>query len=128
MFTRNFGLKIMSLFLAMVLWLFVAIEKDSEVSLSIPVEIVNLPAGLVVASRPPSRIDVRVTGPKVLLMSLRWDLPKVYLDMKDAHEGTTVFTGLERAIRICEGVKVSRVAPPTIEVRLAKIGTPGTVE
>ena len=125
MLTHNLGLKIMSLFLAMVLWLFVAAEKDSEISLSVPVEIANIPAGLVVVSQPLSRIDVRFAGPKILIMSLQWNRPKVYLDMKDAHEGTTEFPGLERAIRICEGVRVTRVAPATVEVSLARAGTKG---
>jgi YbbR domain-containing protein len=125
MVAHNFGLKIMSLFLAMVLWLFVAAEKDSEISLSVPVEIANIPTGLVVVSQLPSRIDVRVAGPKILIMSLQWDRPKVCLDMKDAHEWTTVFPGLERAIRINEGVRVSRVAPAAIEVRLANTGNSG---
>ncbi len=125
MVTHNLGLKIMSLFLATVLWLFVAVEKDSEISFSVPVEIVNLPAGLVFVNRPPSRIDVRVAGPKVLLMSLQWNLPKVYLDMKDAREGTTEFPGLEKTIRIREGVRVTRISPATVDVTLAREGKAG---
>jgi len=123
--THNLGLKIMSLFLAIVLWLFIAAEKDSEISFSVPVEIVNLPNGLVVASRPPARIDVRVAGPKVVLMSLQWNLPKVFLDMKDAREGTTEFPRLEGTIRISEGVRVTRVSPAAVDVTLARGGAAG---
>jgi len=123
--THNLGLKIMSLFLAVVLWLFVAAEKDSEIFLSIPVVIANLPAGLVVANRPPSRIDVKFAGPKILLMSLQRDQHKVYLDMKDAHEGTTEFPGLERAVRISEGVRITRISPAVVDVTLVREGTAG---
>jgi YbbR domain-containing protein len=125
MLSHNLGLKIMSLFLAMVLWLFVAAEKDSEISLSVPLEITNLPAGIVVVNQPRSRVDVRVAGPEILLMALQWNLPKVCLDMKDAHEGTTEFPGLEKAIRISEGVRVTQVAPATVKVSLARAGAKG---
>jgi hypothetical protein len=123
--THNLGLKMLSLILAVALWFFVAAEKESEIGLSVPVVFENLPPGLVIVGRPPARIDVRVAGPKILLLRLHGDRPTLQLNLKDAREGTTAFSALEAAIRIREGVRVTRVSPAAIEVGLARAGTKG---
>jgi len=121
--THNLGLKVLSLILAVMLWLFVVAEKESQTSLSVPVVFENLPPGLVIVGRPPDRIDVRVAGPRMLLLRLNGDRPMLHLDLKDAREGTIAFPAPESAISIREGVRVTRVTPAAIEVRLAKSGT-----
>ena len=120
--THNLGLKALSLFLAVVLWLFVAAGTESETGMSLPVVFAHLSPGLTVVNRPPARIDVRLSGPRILLMKLKADQLPVLLDLQGVREGTTVFPAVETAIRVPDGVRVIRVTPATIEVRLAKTG------
>ena len=118
--THNLGLKALSLFLAALLWLFVTAGQESELDLQVPVLFENLSPGLAVVSQPPSRLDVRVAGPKIVLMRLRTERLAVVLDLKNAGEGTTGFPGPEKAIRFPDGVRVTRVAPAVIELRLVR--------
>jgi YbbR domain-containing protein len=124
MLTHNLGLKALSLFLAMVLWLFVAAGMETEIGLSLPVVFAHLSPGLAVVNRPPARIDVRLAGPRIILLKLKAEPLPVLLDLQGVREGTTVFPALEMAIRVPEGVRVTRVTPAAIEVKLAKTGSP----
>jgi len=122
MLTHNLGLKALSLFLAIVLWLFVVAGMETEIGLSLPVVFAHLSPGLTVVNRPPDRIDVRLSGPRILLMKLNAERLPVLLDLQGAREGTTTFPAVEMAIRVPVGVRVTRVTPAAMEVRLAKNG------
>jgi YbbR domain-containing protein len=118
--TNNLGLKALSLFLALLLWLFVAAGREAELDVVAPVVFENLPPPLAIVNQPPSRLDVRVAGAKIELLRLKTKRLTVVLDLKGAGEGITSFPGPEKAIRFPEGVRVTRVTPAVIEVRLAK--------
>jgi hypothetical protein len=120
--THNLGLKVLSLFLAMVLWLFVAAGTELEIGLSLPVVFTHLPPGLAIINRPPARIDARLAGPRILLLRLKAERLPVVFDLQDAREGSIVFPGVESAIRAPDGVRITRVTPAAIEVRLARAG------
>jgi len=126
--THNLGLKVLSLIMAVVIWYFVDVGKEKEISMSVPVRFENLPPGLVVAGPPPPQIYLRLKGPKIALMKIRADRLVALLDLKGAREGKTGFPYLETMINLPEGVRVTRVTPVAMEVRLVKIGTPETVE
>ena len=122
MLAHNLGLKILSLFLAVMLWLFVAAGMEAEIGLSLPVVFTHLSSDLAVVNQPPARLDVRLAGPRILLLKLKAAQLPVLLDLQGVREGTTGFPAVEMAIRVPEGVRVTRVTPAAIEVRLAKAG------
>jgi YbbR domain-containing protein len=122
MLANNLGLKVLSLFLAVMLWLFVAAGMEAEIGLSLPVVFTHLSSDLAVVNQPPARLDVRLAGPRILLLKLKAAQLPVLLDLQGVREGTTAFPAVEMAIRVPEGVRVTRVTPAAIEVRLAKAG------
>ncbi len=67
--TRDWRLKLVSLGLALGLWLLlVPAEKvSSEKSLTIPLETRNVPAGLEIVERPAATVDITLRAPKRLL-------------------------------------------------------------
>jgi hypothetical protein len=119
--THNLGLKVLSLVMAVVIWFFVDVGKETEISMAVPVLFKNIPSGLVIAGAPPPPINVRLKGPKIALMKFRAERPTLLLDLKGAGEGTTGFPGLESIIKLPEGVRVTRVTPIAMEVRLEKM-------
>ena len=64
---NNWGLKLLSLGFAVLLWMYVVGENRSEVSLSLPLELTRVPANMVIVSRVPEAIRVRLNGPRSLL-------------------------------------------------------------
>jgi hypothetical protein len=123
--TQNLGLKALSLIMAVVIWFFVDVGKEMEISMAVPVLFKNIPAGLVIAGAPPPPINVRLKGPKIALLKFRDERPALLLDLKGAMEGTTGFPALESMITLPEGVRVTRVTPAAIDIRLARRGTQG---
>ena len=73
---RNFGFKIVAVVMALLLWFHVATEKVYEYTKSFPVEMSNVPEGLVLAREVPKEIQVKIQGKgkellKLLLMEKR---------------------------------------------------------
>jgi hypothetical protein len=109
----------LSLFVAVLLWLFAAGEREGEIVLGVPLELVNLSPSLSFVNKPPSWIEVTVAGPRILLLRLRMQRQKIRLDLRGSREGITVYNGLGKSIRLEPGLHVTRLSPATIEVKTA---------
>ena len=59
---RHFGLKLLSLALALLLWMVVAGEEIVERGLRVPLELQQMPSGVEVLGDIPTTVDVRVRG------------------------------------------------------------------
>ena len=118
---QNWFLKILSLVFALILWFFVMGERKLEVGYAVPLELRNLPTGLMVANEVPSLIDVRISGPRTLLMNLRPDDISIAVDLKELQPGLTSFRRLEERINIPSALKVTRISPSFIDLKLDRI-------
>ena len=120
-FVKNHGeLKILSLVLAMILWLCVAGSGDATLQVVVAVEPCNVPAGLAVSSVEREKLAVTVIGPKILLLKLRGERIIMPLDMTGLGAGTAEFTGFERWLPLPGGVTVTRVYPSSLRVSLSQ--------
>lgn len=117
---KNGTLMLLSLFLAVVLWLYVNYDRESETELMIPVQIINLPPGLVIAGQAPARLNVRIAGPRIQLMRMSSNRLAASLDLKNTREGVVAFTELDKVVTAPRELRVTRVYPAVIEVRLEK--------
>lgn len=118
---QNWFLKILSLVFALILWFFVMGERKLEVGYAIPLELRNLPAGLMVANEVPSVVDVRISGPRTLLMNLRPDDISIAVDLKDLQPGLTSFRRLEERINLPSALKVTRISPAFVDLKLDRL-------
>ncbi|HEY6874412.1 MAG TPA: hypothetical protein VI298_16930 [Geobacteraceae bacterium] len=119
MLTENLGLKALSLFLAVVLWLFVTLGMDGETGVTVPVRFQNLSPRLAIVNRTPIFLDLRIAGPKILLMQLDKQSLAATLDLGGVGEGTVMFANLERAVPLRSGLRITRVYPSALELKLA---------
>ena len=119
--TQNWSVKLLSLFLALILWFFVTGEQTSEIGFSVPLELKNIPKGLMVVNDVPSVIDVRVSGPRTILSNLRPSDFTLAVDLKGAHSVVTSFGRLENRIQVPSALKVSRLSPSILDVRLEAV-------
>ncbi len=120
MLTQNLGLKTLSLLLAAILWLFVSSGREAAMELELQVVYANVPQGLAITNNPPAQIDVRLSGPRILLLRIGARRQPVVLDLRGAGAGITAFPEVARNLPLPYGVRVTRVTPAAIEVRLAK--------
>ena len=111
---RNFGLKVLSIALAALLWGLVAGQREAERALRIPLEYRNIPEHLELMGEPVSLVDVRVRGSSGALGELRAADLVAVLDLRSARSGRRLFHLVPGDIAVPSGVTVLQVTPSTI--------------
>ncbi|PLX84799.1 MAG: YbbR domain pair protein [Desulfuromonas sp.] len=118
---ENWLLKLVSLAFAIVLWFFVMGERRLEVAYIVPIEYRGLAQELMIANEVPSSVDVRISGPRALLMNLSSSDISIAVDLRALSAGVTSFKRLEESLNIPTGLKVTRVSPSYVDVKLERI-------
>ncbi|MFO7831688.1 MAG: CdaR family protein, partial [Desulfuromonadaceae bacterium] len=117
----NWPIKLLSLAFAMVLWLFVMGEQDTEVGYTVPLEIKNVPKGLIIANQVPGHVDVRLTGSRTMLTNIQGSDLEVSVDLHDAKPGITTFRSLDERLNLPRSIVVSRMSPSYVDVKLERL-------
>lgn len=120
-FTENWVIKLTSLAFAVVLWFFVIGERNLEVSYIVPLEYQGLSKDLIIANEVPSSVSVRIAGPRALLMHHTAGDISIAVDLKGLPAGVTSFKRLEESLNIPSGLKVTRISPSYVDVKLEHI-------
>ena len=117
---RNFGLKLMALALAILLWLTVAGEHVVERSLRVPLEFRNIPDALEIVGNAPDTVDVRVRGSSALLSRMQPGEIVAVLDLAGARPGSRLLPIRTDEVRAPFGVEVAQVVPSTLALEIEK--------
>ncbi len=117
---RHFGLKVLAIALASLLWLTVAGEHVVERSLRVPVEFRNIPPQLEIVGDPPGSVDVRLRGSSALLSRVDPGEVVAVLDLSAARPGSRLFHLRNDEVRAPYGVEVAQVVPGTLAIDLEK--------
>lgn len=117
-FLENWGLKLLSLAFAMLLWMFVVGEKRSEMSLAIPLELTGVPDNVVILSRLPETVRVRLNGPRTLLSDINAQQLSVALSLQGIQPGTTTFENLASKIKLPKRIDVTYISPSSITLNV----------
>ncbi|GAB4245021.1 MAG: hypothetical protein OHK0028_23170 [Deltaproteobacteria bacterium] len=116
--TRNAGLKLLALALAVAAWWFVAGESKVLVSFTVPLEIRDVPKGLTVTNKPERQVEVRLSGPASLISGLRPAEISASVDLSGGRAGRQYVTLDDRSVKAPPGIKVQRIFPSSVEVVL----------
>jgi len=119
--TNHWTLKLTSLVFAMALWMFIMGERRLEVGYAVPLHLQNVPETLMVANEVPSLIDVRISGPRTLLLKVNPSDMSIVVDLADLKPGLTTFKRLEERLNIPSGLRVTRLSPSFVDIKLEKI-------
>lgn len=120
-FTENWQLKLMSFGFSLILWFFVMGERRMEVGYTVPLELLNVPEGLVVVSEVPNTVDVRLSGPRAMLADLDEKDIRISLNLAELKPGVSTFRRLDEHLRLPVGVRLMRTSPSSIDVKLDQI-------
>jgi YbbR domain-containing protein len=120
-FTKNVPLKLISIFLAIILWYFVISEKSGETTISIPLDFRNIPTSLIIIKNPEESINIRISGPVTLLRALSPREVKAVIDLADARPGLAEFAIQPEDITLPRGLRVTMISPASIGLRFEKL-------
>jgi hypothetical protein len=120
---RHLGLKVLSLALAVALWMIVAGEETVERGLRVPLELVQFPGGLELPFEAPTVVDVRVRGASTLLSRVGPGDIVAVLDLRGARPGRRVFQLTPEQVRAPFGVEIVQVSPASIVMVFEKSET-----
>jgi YbbR domain-containing protein len=122
LFVRDWQLKLVSLGLALGVWLLLvpAEKKFSEKSLTIPLETRNVPAGLEIVERPAGTIDITLRAPNRLLDEIgpsglvaRIDLDRATVLQQEYPLNTSM-------IAVPPGAEVVKISPGKVTIKLER--------
>jgi len=117
---RHVGLKLLSVTIAVLLWMVIAGEETVERGLRVPLELLQFPPGLELLGDVPTTADVRVRGVSGTLSRVSPGDIVAVLDLRGAREGQRLFHLTPEQVRVPFGVEVVQVTPPTIAVVFEK--------
>lgn len=111
---RHIGLKVLSLVIAVLLWMAVAGEETVERGLRVPLELQQFPSGLEVTGELPVTVDVRVRGASGTLSRVAAGEVVAVLDLRGARSGRRLFPLTPEQVRVPFGVEVVQVTPSAV--------------
>jgi YbbR domain-containing protein len=121
LFTRNLGWKLLSLLIAIVLWVAVAREPEVATSLSVPVDFKNMPDDLDTSGNLPDQVRLEVRGPSGRLTRGNLSGVAVVLDLSDAHPGERTYSIRSRNLGLPSGVVFYRSVPSQITLHFDQL-------
>jgi len=110
----NLWLKVLSLGLAMLLWMVVSGEETVERGLRVPLELTQVPADLEVLGDVPATVDVRVRGASGTLSRVGNGDVVAVLDLHTALSGRRLFPLTPDQVRVPFGVEIVQVLPSAV--------------
>jgi YbbR domain-containing protein len=119
---QNLGLRIISVLLAVGLWVFVNAGQHSSVEpFNIPVNYRGLPPGFVITNEHPDFVKLQISGPRTLLSLVDPSRLAMKLDLSGVGVGQASFKiGLE-SFNVPRGTTVTSISPSQIVLDLDQI-------
>ncbi len=115
--TTNTWLKLISLALAIVLWLFVVSKGRSVIVMDIPVGLMNLPSNLEIIEKPKT-ISVSIEGQERLLKKLRKEDITAVINLSQVKEGENLLSLSMDDIGVPKLLTVKKISPQTIQLQV----------
>jgi YbbR domain-containing protein len=119
--TQNLGWKLLSVLLAVGLWLAIAREPEVATSLSVPVEFKNMRDDLDISGDLPDRVFLEVRGTSGRLSRDNLSALAVVLDLADAQPGQRTYDIRGRNLNLPSGVVFYRAVPSQLTLRFDQL-------
>lgn len=121
--SKHWQLKVLSLIIGAGLWYFVAGEDRLDLTVTIPLELRNLPAHLVVANQYKKEIEVVISGPRRLVQEMRQQNISRPVDLSKAEPGALVVKNDAESISLPRGIAVQRVQPANVTLLIDRLAS-----
>ena len=114
---RNAQLKLVSLTLALLLWIALNGEPKSEVGFKVPLEFRNSPKNIEILGDAVNLIDVRVNARSSIVKRIDASNLTAAIDLSDWALGERTYSLSEANLTVPFGVTVTKVAPSKVRLR-----------
>lgn len=119
---RNLGLRLLSLAIAIGLWLFVNAGQRSAIeSLRVPISYRSLPVGMVIVNHKPEVVEIQVTGPRTLLSLLDPDRLTLRLDLSAVAPGEASFKINPSMFKVPRLTTITSVSPSEVVLDIDRL-------
>jgi YbbR domain-containing protein len=112
----NFGYKVVSVALAVGLWLALARDPAASVAVTVPIEFHNIPTNLEISSVNIPEAQVRVRGPERLIHELRPQEVHVEVDLSGVKPGERTFDLTAQQVRQPRDLEVAQIIPSQVRL------------
>ncbi len=119
--TKNWLLKILALIIGISLWYFVVGEDQIDITITVPIEVHNLPAELVIANQFKKDIEVSIRGPRRIIQEMRQANISRPINLAQAEAGAVVITNDGKSIPFPQGITVLRLQPTNITLLIDQL-------
>jgi hypothetical protein len=117
--TRHWELKLLALAFSTALWFFVMTTERADLILSAPIEVEDLPPGVIMTGDVPDSVDVQLHGLRGVLSRLSADQVRARLNLAGARPGELTVKLLPGQVTVPAGITVLRVMPSQFRVVLS---------
>ena len=113
---HNFAMKVLSLGVAVLLWMAVTRDPVAEVALNVPVEFHNAPEHLEINSETIPQVQVRVRGPVRAVRDISAAEVHAVIDLANVQPGERTYDLSPARIHVPDGVQVVQAVPAQIRI------------
>ena len=118
LFIKNWRTKLTALAMVTVAWVILASQQEAEITITTPVQLINLPADLMLGQGSTSTVDLSVSGRRSMIRDLKDQDVQVSVDLSGITKGRHLIKLTAKNIFLPFGVKIDQVAPQKIMVNL----------
>lgn len=116
---HNFGLKVLSLLLASLLWFFISRDEEpAEVALRTPIVFQHVPSQLEISSESIPEAQIRVRGPERVIRQLQANQVHTEIDLAGVKAGERTYELTSQQVRHPRDVTVVQVLPSQLHLTL----------
>ena len=114
---HNFGLKVLSLFLATGLWFLISRdEQPAEVAVRAPIVFQHVPSQLEISSESIPETQIRVRGPERVIRQLKTNEVQAEIDLANAKAGERTYDLTSQQVRHPRDVTIGPVVPSQLHL------------
>lgn len=113
---QNIGLKLISLALAVGLWLAISRAPVAEIAVDVPIELQNVPDSLEISSQHIPEAQIRVRGPERIVRRTTSSDVRAAINLSDMHAGERTFDLTSQQVHMPQGLEVVQIVPSQLHL------------
>jgi YbbR domain-containing protein len=113
---KNFGLKIASIILAIVLWFIASTRGQSEIFIDVPLEFMNIPSGLEMIDSSDKTISLNIKGPEKYIKNIKPLDIRALIDLSKAKKGESTYYITKDNIQLPRSITLVNISPSRVTI------------